>query len=61
MALAVMVAGLILGSLLVLSYRLWRESERRAQSLRALNDTVNAHLHRELSLRHANERIMEAG
>jgi PAS domain S-box-containing protein len=59
MALAVMVAGLILGSLLVLSYRLWRESERRAQSLRALNDTVNAHLHRELSLRHANERIME--
>ncbi|MBL3558453.1 MULTISPECIES: PAS domain S-box protein [Marinobacter] len=55
----VLFTGLILSFLMMLSHLFWRESERRSQSLRKLNSTVNAHLARELSLRQANERIME--
>lgn len=51
--------GLTLSFLMMLSHLFWRESERRAQSLLKLNDTVSAHLQREQSLRHTNERIME--
>lgn len=55
----VLFSGLILSFLMMLSHLFWQESERRSRSLRRLNSTVNAHLSRERSLRHANERIME--
>ncbi|MCL7942537.1 PAS domain-containing protein [Marinobacter sp. ATCH36] len=55
----VLFTGLILSFLMLLSHLFWRESERRADSLRKLNSTVNAHLARERSLRHTNERIMQ--
>ncbi|TKV69084.1 PAS domain S-box protein [Marinobacter panjinensis] len=55
----VLFTGLVLSFLMMLSHLFWRESERRSHSLRKLNDTVNAHLARELSLRQTNERIME--
>lgn len=55
----VLFTGLILSFLVVLSHLFWRESERRSQSLRILNDTVSTHLDKEQSLRHINERIMQ--
>lgn len=55
----VLFAGLTLSFLMMLSHLFWREAERRSRSLQELNRTVNAHLSRELSLRQANERIME--
>ncbi|MDX1552828.1 MAG: PAS domain S-box protein, partial [Marinobacter sp.] len=55
----VLFTGLILSFLMMLSHLFWRESERRSNSLRKLNSTVNAHLARELALRQTNERIME--
>lgn len=55
----VLFTGLILSFLMMLSHLFWRESERRSRSLQKLNRTVNANLSRELSLRQANERIME--
>lgn len=55
----VLFSGLILSFLMMLSHLFWQESERRSRSLRRLNSTVNAHLSREQSLRHTNERIME--
>ncbi|NMT62944.1 PAS domain S-box protein [Marinobacter orientalis] len=55
----VLFTGLILSFLMMLSQLFWRESERRFRSLRKLNQTVNAHLSREMSFRQANERIME--
>ncbi|MDL0431971.1 PAS domain S-box protein [Marinobacter sp. TBZ242] len=55
----VLFAGLTLSFLMMLSHLFWRESERRSRSLQKLNQTMNAHLSRERSLRHTNERIME--
>ncbi|PXX92502.1 hypothetical protein DIT71_04720 [Marinobacter vulgaris] len=54
----VLFSGLILSFLMMLSHLFWQESERRSRSLRKLNGMVNAHLSRERSLRHTNERIM---
>ncbi len=58
LALAILLFGLLLSLLAILTFLFWRESERRARSLRKLNNAVNANLHREQSLRQANERIM---
>lgn len=52
-------SGLGLSFLLMLSHQFWRESERRATSLRALNNTLNFHLNQERVLRQANQRILE--
>jgi len=55
----VLFTGLILSFLVMLSHLFWRESERRSGSLQTLNKSMSAHLVREQSLRHTNERIME--
>ncbi|MFN2362070.1 MAG: PAS domain S-box protein [Marinobacter sp.] len=55
----VLFSGLVLSFLMMLIHLFWQEAERRSRSLRKLNSTVNAHLAREQSLRHTNERIME--
>ena len=55
----VLFTGPILSFLVMLSHLFWRESERRSDRLQTLNKSVSAHLVREQSLRHTNERIME--
>ena len=55
----ILFTGLILSFLMIISHLLWRESERRSNSLIKLNRMVNTHLSQEQLLRHTNERIME--
>lgn len=56
--LLLLLALLLAGSTLIAAIY-WQRSERRALSLRELNQVANEHLRREQSLRHINERIME--
>ncbi len=52
-------SGLGLSFLVMLSHQFWRESERRSESLKSLNETLNFHLDQERQLRQTNQRILE--
>lgn len=45
--------------LVLLGYQVFRQSEKRANALKSLNETLNFHLDQERQLRHANQRILE--